>query len=400
MNPSLLPFIVPVVLLTAVVHSAKTSQQGSIPASHPPQLNLSALWSYNHTSGLQFPVFDDRRIYTQDANGMVLALSKVSGYIEWRTNVRFVGTPAAHPSVAGEYLYAQGRVRNATASTWSPGMYCLNSTTGKILWTRAFANPMNIHVTTHQNGLIYLSTEPKLWDATVFCLQGDTGKVVWTRSNVSACTRIMAEGDVVYFGTHWGSMAASAATGETIWAFETGPGQATNEPGLGTQQVFFGDFHNLYAVDKATGKEQWRFTVPNTSFIANGATFASSLRINGETSDVVFFEIFKGDVYALNATSGLLIARSRGFSAFSKDFLVIYEARYLFAPSVADNRLFAFDIQSVGEGKVLKASVSYAPKSGWVQPLDHWPNEIVIDHDARAGFVVAGSSIWALRLFD
>ena len=348
-----------VVVLITMLHSADA-------------LQFSSLWNVQHNSTFTFPVIDETSVYVADNAGYVYAYDKVTGLQlwSWRTNAT---DPGAHPTVYGGYLAAQ-----AVTADGAPGLVVLNKTTGIPIYQLAFQFPMNIHVTAY-NSMMYFSTEPSLWNATIYAVRIEDGTTVWSKY-YKACTRIRADRGVIYFGTHTGSSAANASTGELLWHFSTN-GLATNEPNFDTTQVYFADFHSFYAVDRATGHLRWN-TSNFTGLAANGATVAFGR---------VYFETFKHDVFAFDVVTGDQVARTHGFISISKDYLVAYEDR-LIVPSIGDNQLHAFD-------KDLNSAIVYGPSGGWTQPVDSWPNEIVIDFRAKAGFVAANTSLWALKLF-
>jgi PKD repeat protein len=97
---------------------------------------------------------------------------------------------------------------------------------------------------------------------------------------VSGRGTAQASGPTVYVGSYWTLYAVDAATGTEQWVFETGD-DVESSPTVVDGTVYVGSLDdNLYAVDAATGTEQWAFDtggfVDSSPTVVDGTVYVGS----------------------------------------------------------------------------------------------------------------------------
>lgn len=129
-----------------------------------------------------------------------------------------------------------------------------------------------------------------------------------------------ATGPTIYFGSIDGVYAVDAATGQQNWAF-TDPGDVVfSSPTVVNGTVFAGcDDGSIYAVDAATGQQEWAFTEPSKRVFASPTVVDGTVYIGG----------FDGTLYAVDAATG------QHEWAFTEP-----AARLLAAPAVVDGIVY------------------------------------------------------------
>ena len=130
------------------------------------------------------------------------------------------------------------------------------------------------------NGIAYVGSE----DSNLYAVQVTTGKLQWklhTNGAVSSSPAVYK--NVVYFSSYDGyCYAADATTGKEVWKFKTGGEKKVGAYGLWTMKPA-----NMYMEDL------WDF-------------FLSSPVVDMNKEPTVFFGSSDGNLYALDATTGLL----------------------------------------------------------------------------------------------
>lgn len=153
------------------------------------------------------PAVDERRLYVGDDQGALTAYSIDKGKRLWtfKTQKRIVGTPAV----------ARGVVVFGSADKT---IYGLDAATGKIRWTVSADEPV-LGAVSIENGIAYIGASDHRFRA----IDVESGNVKWCYDGVK--------------------------------------GYVETKPLITAHQVIFGAWDNtLYALDKQTGKECWRWT--------------------------------------------------------------------------------------------------------------------------------------------
>jgi outer membrane protein assembly factor BamB len=186
----------------------------------------------------------------------------------------------------------------------------------------------------------------------------------------------------VYIGGDEFLYALDAATGAQQWRFNT-PGGVVNSPAIAGDTVYFesGD-STLYALAAATGEERWRFTGANPAQGA-GAIFTDPVVSGG----VVYVGSVQERVYALDALSG----RER--------WRVAVAGRFVDTPAVADGRIYFGTTPSVQAGAKATFFYSVNTQTGriaWRVPLDSEPSSPPAVVNGVVYFTGPGLGVYAL----
>ena len=151
------------------------------------------------------------------------------------------------------------------------GLYCLDAATGKEAWhyngLHIDANPV-----VHQKRLFVGAGEGDVHKETaILGLNAETGKELWKQKiDVPAWGSPVVAGDLVYFGIGNGRFGASAdnpsgsvlcvkaSNGEKVWQHDAKDG-VLSRPTVDRSRCYFGSRdHNLYCLDRRTGKLHWQ----------------------------------------------------------------------------------------------------------------------------------------------
>ncbi len=110
-------------------------------------------------------------------------------------------------------------------------------------------------------------------------------------------------GGIVYFGSGDGNVyALDAASGKLNWKFQTGD-VVHASPAIADGTLFIGSWDSyFYALDAATGKEKWRFKTGEDHEIYNQVGIQSSAAV---MDGVVYFGCRDSNFYALDAQTGV-----------------------------------------------------------------------------------------------
>lgn len=112
----------------------------------------------------------------------------------------------------------------------------------------------------------------------------------------------MISGGNVYFGSGDGNVyALDAASGKLNWKFQTGD-VVHASPAIADGTLFIGSWDSyFYALDAATGKEKWRFKTGEDHEIYNQVGIQSSAAV---ADGMVYFGCRDSNLYALDARTG------------------------------------------------------------------------------------------------
>jgi outer membrane protein assembly factor BamB len=287
-------------------------------------------------------------------DGNLYCLDAATGRERWRAALS--GAVVSTPAVAGDLVVAATRESTVAAVDLSTGRPRWRFEAGK---DRPF-----------EWGWDYWLSSPTIAEKRVFVGSGDgklyalelsTGRKIWelpTDGRVRSSPAV-ADG-VVYVGSMDGRVYAAAAdTGKPLWRFETegvsidqkaagfDRRSIVSSPALSDDLLFVGsrDAH-LYAVDRRTGRQLWRFGhridslegKPEVSWVLSSPAIAGGLVYTG-SSDGRFFDAVRAEtgeeVWRFRTPGNVL---SSGALASGQVFF-----------GCEDGHLFALDAQSGAE---------------------------------------------------
>lgn len=258
------------------------------------------------------PAVDNGTVYVQtrgthaddyDHNGGLYALDAATGEVQWRVN----NSAQASPIVADGVVYVANTAYDAETGDelWSAygqriigvvngTAYAQNGTTVSAMDASSGApkwNVSNPHATEGFDSAvtsdrIFLTAETDGDTQPVYALSTDDGSVVWTHSVARADSTERDEisepavrNDTVYVSTrgdgHGTVYALDAATGDEQWTYDTAADHLS-APTATNDSVYVGGRHftrhsdrpaspAIYSLDASTGQEQWNYSVSESS---------------------------------------------------------------------------------------------------------------------------------------
>jgi hypothetical protein len=303
------------------------------------------------------PAVSDGLVFVTSWDTNAYAIDEYSGQQRWSFNTGSV--IFSSPAVANGMVYFASRNGGI--------LYALNEQTGSEVWGRGYLN-------------YFVASSPAVADGKVFygswcaascfqngqfvALDASTGAVVWANATLpssSVSSSPAVDSGRVFFGLDDGSVTAlNETTGKAIWRVVPGGAVAIrNALAIAYGRIYIGTATKFFALDEMTGATDWSFNTGN----ANSTSAAVS---NG----IVYFGTGKGNIYAVNATTGLqkwvattgaAVSSSPALSLGSNMILVGSNDHYLYAlnatsgvrlwryltsapiwssPAVADGRVF------------------------------------------------------------
>jgi outer membrane protein assembly factor BamB len=173
-------------------------------------------------------------------------------------------------------------------------------------------------------------------DGEVVALNADTGKLRWRlKIGPTESSPLVLDG-VVYVGDWNGRVyALSAASGATLWTYQTGD-KVKDAIAYSGGRVYFGSYdHHVYALNARTGKLVWRSSAQQR--LGNRGTFYSTPAV---AYNRVYIGSTDGKVYSFGATSGKL-RWSHGTGGYVYSSPAVFEQRVYAGSFTGD--LYCFD---------------------------------------------------------
>ena len=244
----------------------------------------------------------------------VHAFDATNGTPRWNTSV--LGHVAGRPAVSADGLLvyaATGRKPVGRGVVWA-----LHTSTGGVAWKFPVPNGGGFYAApTVHDGRIFIGTAGA---GAMFCLNGTTGRLLWSfapptipKGNASAgipwnplgCynagiygTAAVVDGQVFFGAQDCAAWSVNATTGSVIWKAATVGVVSVSSPAVGNNSVFFGsDTFNtfipylrnstlsaaVYAVDSGTGRELWRRNTSGNGIDSSAALTPSAVLIGSTT---------------------------------------------------------------------------------------------------------------------
>lgn len=278
-------------------------------------------WLYHSRGGIaSTPAVADGVLYFLSRDGRFYALDAASGAPLWhfRTGGEAVfaahgmyglprdGEPAPDPwdLYLSSPLVHEGVVYFGSSDQC---VYALDARTGKLRWAYKTGGVVHSSPALAGPNIVVGS-----WDGALYALDAASGELRWrvqteTEQKDSIALGIQAspsvDGETVYAGSRDGHFYAIAAdSGKVRWRYDAQGSWVVGTAAVDAHQVYFGtsDTGLLVALDKASGKERYRFDT-------GVWTFASPLRVG----DALVGASMKGEAFALDAATGRLRWRYR-----------------------------------------------------------------------------------------
>lgn len=318
--------------LKQIHNKVKVAQNWSVPIGKPQK--TSAYLKLK-------PVVRGDIIYTADASGMIQAVHKISGKIEWSTQLKHgivsgptvadgfvaVGTNALtlvmlnqangsqlwQNKVTGEILSPPAISQHKViAKTIDGKVFAFNITDGKTLWTVDHGSPSLVLKASSSpivvNNLVLIGFSDGKLDA----YETATGRLVWQRSiayaaGASDIERLVdidadpiVKNQIVYLASYQGYIGAlSLANGQFLWRK---PASVYKNMILRSNVLYLTDSNDvLWSLDGKTGHVNWKQTALKARSITEPVLVGKELVVADKT----------GYLHVIATQTGELIARSQ-----------------------------------------------------------------------------------------
>jgi outer membrane protein assembly factor BamB len=256
-------------------------------------------WTYRGGALLEFPPsIDGGSLYMLDDDGMLRALSKVSGRVRWQRRVGRLA--AATPAVGDSRVYAVA-LQGLASGTGRVAAY--RASDGRQVWSKALpsraeSSPLLKH------GRLFFGSE----DGAVYALSAKTGRTIWTYRASGAVKGgpALANG-TLYFGDYGGRVhAVQARTGHDVWSVGTngarfgfGSGSFYSTPAVAFGRVYLGNTDGrVYSFAASSGKLAW---ATGTGAYVYGSP---AVAVTPGLGPTVYIGSYDGAFYAFDARSG------------------------------------------------------------------------------------------------
>ncbi len=307
------------------------ARTGATPASAP---STSALmWSYDTGATIySSPAVADGTIYiaTYDwtyNTGSLYAIDEYTGTLKWTFPTN--GPIYSSPAVANGLVYITSR---------DSGVYAVDARTGQLIWSYPNISPLTSSPVVADGKVFYGTWYRQSW-AQLMAFDATSGAPVW---QYLASETIISSPSVhsgrVFFGQNDGLVVAlDETTGIQIWNSSAGNSRVITAPAVAYGQIFVGTDNRFVALNEASGSILW-------SFNTNGNNATSGAVASG----IVYFGTGRGNVHAVNASTGVEIWRYSVGSAVSSSpalalgsntLIVGANDGYIYALSMTDGAL-------------------------------------------------------------
>lgn len=293
-------------------------------------------------------------------------------HVKWKFKTN--GPVNSSPAIDGSRIYF---------GSGDSTMYCLDINTGKPVWKFATGGAVYSSPAI-ANGIIYFGSH----DGNFYALNAANGKVKWTfktpgerfysgkhlHGQLPADSLFVDRWDFwlsspviyqnkVYFGSGSGYFyALDAATGKQQWAFKT-DGIIHSSPAIAFGNIYFGGWDTyMHALNAATGKEIWKFKTGVDTVIHNQTGITGSAIIDG---NMLYFGGRDSYLYALDAVSGKLVWKKFNDRGWISITPVVYDDKLIYSSGssqrfIALNKLTGATVyqQSIGTGTFASPSIT------------------------------------------
>lgn len=219
-------------------------------------------WRFEPENGgvWSWPHHDGDRFFVSTTEGLFYALAERDGSVLWQTQFPRQGeneyqTAYPHLSTVG---VTSGIV--VAQEGYDGPLYGLNSESGARLWTFEPTTETDSYGATIADGVVYVNDSPVL--RAVSTADGTERWRVDLDRELSWSPRLLE--DALYVGGE-NRVDAISTDGSERWQFVPGDDVGASVQGATAETVVVRSREALYALDKNSGRVQWRFRYPNES---------------------------------------------------------------------------------------------------------------------------------------
>ncbi|HME55354.1 MAG TPA: PQQ-binding-like beta-propeller repeat protein [Candidatus Lokiarchaeia archaeon] len=190
------------------------------------------------------------------------------------------------PAVSGGRLFV--------GSDQSHKVYCLNASTGALLWSYTTGNWVRSSPAV-AGGRVYVGSD----DHDVYCLNATTGLRLWvyTTGDIVYSSPAVVDGRVYVGSLDKKIYCLNATTGALIWSYTASEQIYVSSPAIAAGRLFVGVCNNkLFCLNATTGTFIWAYTT--SSWVESSPAYAYGR---------VYVGSMDNNIYCLNASTGALI---------------------------------------------------------------------------------------------
>jgi len=234
-----------------------------------PQVNVGVLWSYATKDWIDgsSPAVVNGRVYVGSHDNNMYCLNSTTGALLW--NYTTGNIIDASPAVSNGCVYV---------GSWDGNVYCLNANTGAYIWNLTTGGAVFSSPAVVGNRVVVGSD-----DNNVYCLNASTGAVLWKNATGSwVCSSPAVDtGGHVYVGSLDSYIyCLDLTSGNILWSYQTGDA-IESSPAVAGGRVYVGsDDNNIYCLNASTGNLIWRNAtdgwVRSSPAVANGRVYVGS----------------------------------------------------------------------------------------------------------------------------
>jgi outer membrane protein assembly factor BamB len=236
-------------------------------------------WKFKAENTVYSPVIVNGIAYVDSSDNHLYAINCANGIEKWRfkTNSEISGIPLVQHNIV--YFSCEDHY-----------LYAVEITTGKEKWKFKAGDRINLSSAIYDNIIYFGCADHKLYAVNL-----TTGQEKWIFKASGTIGPTAVYNGIVYFGdTNGFFYAVDTRTIQEKWKLALGYDRAIHPPAITDDTVYFGASHQLYAVDRETGKERWKFRTPQLIKSA----------VNISSNNIVHFGCEDMYIYALDRHTG------------------------------------------------------------------------------------------------
>jgi outer membrane protein assembly factor BamB len=183
------------------------------------------------------PAYGDGAVYLGAWDQTFYAIEADTGALRWK---KPVGSILNYSPAVTSPCFVDGRVvLSAAQPVGAPNVLCLDSRTGRTIWSQRIANGASPYGSPTTDGRrVYCAA----LDGSIWALNAEDGTVLWTAAMpdivYDGSPVAVANGEVICNSLYGGVEARSAANGALLWDYKTGAGLLFSWPTVADDTVY------------------------------------------------------------------------------------------------------------------------------------------------------------------
>jgi outer membrane protein assembly factor BamB len=258
-------------ILKAIGFAGLTSLGSSVAAAQAPEREV---WMFDVGDiVVSSPTVVENTLYVGSNGSDVYSIDKSTGEKKWIFETG--GFVNSSPTIVDNTLYVGSNDNN---------VYAINKNTGEKQWEFDTGDKIRSSPA-FADGKVFIGNgdfqDPV--DTSIYAINADTGQQEWryeTGDRISSVP-IINKGTVYVTSTDGEIYALDTEEGSLNWSKNIGAGRGS--PTIVDETVYVPGFNGIFALDKKTGSEQWKYE-EEISFISSSPTVANGVLYVGLTS--------------------------------------------------------------------------------------------------------------------